>query len=151
MGFRNQNPKKSLDQKSPPPPTPTPQKQKKSHAEFLSLKNFQKAWNDIRWNIEKQVWLYLFVELCGQDMQSLHESSDCFEYPQNSLIKPSHPNKFLPKFPTLKKSQNWKFQTPKLPSIILVSWNPKYPLGSCLLFKFYVSFLYNSLIFITIT
>ena len=123
-----------------PPPHPLTKKKSKkknSHAEFPSLKNFQKALNDIRW--KKKFWKTSFVvtlcfvaEVCGQDMQSLHESSDCFEYPQNSLIKPSYPKKFLPKFPTLEKSCKWKFQTPQNPLIILVTWNPKYLLGSCL-------------------
>ena len=36
----------------------------------------------------------LFTELCGQDMRvNYHESSDCFEYPQKSLLKSSHPKK----------------------------------------------------------
>ena len=101
----------------PPPPTIKKKTEKKSHAEFPSLKNFQKALNDIRWKIKfwktSFVVLINFAEVCGQDMPSLHKSSDCFEYPQNSLIEPSHPKKFLPRFPTLKKSWNWKFQTPK--------------------------------------
>jgi len=31
-----------------------------------------------------------------------HGSSDCFEYPQKSLLKSSHPRKYLPNFPTQK-------------------------------------------------
>jgi len=29
-----------------------------------------------------------------------HGSSDCFEYPKKSLLKSSHPKKYLPNFPT---------------------------------------------------
>ena len=45
LGFK-QNPKKSLDQNLTPP---------KSHAKFLSHKNFQKALNDITQKIETLV------------------------------------------------------------------------------------------------
>ena len=45
QGFQ-QNPKKYLKQKLTP---------KKSHVEFLSHKNFQKALNDMTWKIEKLV------------------------------------------------------------------------------------------------
>ena len=31
-----------------------------------------------------------------------HESSNCFEYPKKSLLKSSHPKKYLPNFPTPK-------------------------------------------------
>jgi len=44
-----------------------------------------------------------------------HESSDCVEYPKNSLLKSSHPKKYLPNFPT---QANEKFQTQKIPLII---------------------------------
>ena len=43
-----------------------------------------------------------------------HESSYCFAYPKKSLLKSSYPKKFLPKFPTQKKSQNRRFQSPKI-------------------------------------
>ena len=59
----NQNPKKSLDQKFPPSPTNKKKKtEKKSYAEFPSLKNFQKALNDIRWKIK--FWKQVVVLIC---------------------------------------------------------------------------------------
>ena len=63
LGFK-QNPKKSLDQNLIP---------KKSHAEFPSHKNFQRNYA---------------VGVCG----NYHESSDCFEYPNKSLLKSSYLN-----------------------------------------------------------
>ena len=47
-----------------------------------------------------------------------------------SLLKSSHPTKYLANFPTPKKSRNQKFQTPKNPLIILVTWNLDYPPGN---------------------
>ena len=41
-----------------------------------------------------------------------HESSDCFEYPQKSLLKSSHPEKYLPNFPT-QKIPGSKISNPK--------------------------------------
>jgi len=41
-----------------------------------------------------------------------HESSDCFEYPKESLLSSSHPKKYL---------KISKFQTQKNPSIIPVT------------------------------
>ena len=79
-------PTKSLDQDLAP---------QKSHAKFLSHKNFQKALDDITRKIET---LALNT--------------------QKILAKI-----FLPK-----KSRNWKFQTPKNPSIIPVTQNLAYPL-----------------------
>ena len=153
-GQKSKPKKKSLDQKfTPPPPQPKKKQKKKSHAEFPSLENFQKALNDIRWKIK--FWKTSLVVLIRRSMWPGYAVTAqifrLFWIAPNSLIKPSHPKKFLPKFPTLKKSWNWKFQTPKNPLIILITWNPKYPLGSCLSFKFYVSFVFNSLLFITIT
>ena len=47
-GGKNQNPKKSLGLPTKPPKIPGPKiNPQKSHAEFRSLKNFQKALNDI--------------------------------------------------------------------------------------------------------
>ena len=92
---KNQNPKKSLDQ------TLTV---KKSHAEFPSRKNFQKALYDITRKIEALVL-----------------------NPQKPLLQSSYPKKYLPKFSYPKKPQNRKFQTQKNPSVIPVTWNPEYP------------------------
>ena len=56
-----------------------------------------------------------------------NRSSDCFEYPQKSLLKSSHSQKILYKFPYPQKSQNRRSQTQKSPSIIPVTWNPEHP------------------------
>ena len=73
LGFK-QNPKTSLDQNLIP---------QKSHAEFPSHKNFQRNYA---------------AGVCG----NYHESSDCFEYPNKSLLKSSYLNNntilYLPKF-----------------------------------------------------
>ena len=50
-----------------------------------------------------------------------HESSDCFEYPKNSLLKSSHPKKCLANLPTLpsphlpppKKTESKEVSNPK--------------------------------------
>ena len=61
------------------------------------------------------------------NMGNYHKPSDCFEYPQKSLLKSSYPKKFLPKSSYPQKSRNQKFLTPKNPSVIPVTWNPEYP------------------------
>ena len=55
-----------------------------------------------------------------------NESSDCFEYPKDSLLKSSCLKKYLPKFSYPPKIPNSKFQTPKNSSVIPVTWNPEY-------------------------
>ena len=113
-GGKNQNPKKFLDQNL------TPQK---SHAEFPSHKNFQKAEA-----VAKQVWFYtLFTKLtllgvCGNYRKS---ANLLFLIPKQipTLIK--LPRKYLPKVSYPKKSQNQRFHAPKKPSIIPVTWNPE--------------------------
>ena len=57
----------------------------KSHAEFPSLKNFQKALNDIIYCA--LVGCTLFAVLRVRDTR-LHyqESSNCFEYPKNPYL-----------------------------------------------------------------
>ena len=42
-----------------------------------------------------------------------HESSDCFEYPKKSLLKSSHPIKYLPIFPTQKNPGIKSFDHPR--------------------------------------
>ena len=71
------------------------QNPKKSHADFPSHKNFQSNYT---------------ARTCG----SYHESSDCFEYPKKSLIKSSHPKKYLPDFPTQKNPGKSKNLSPSL-------------------------------------
>ena len=55
-----------------------------------------------------------------------NESSDCFVYPQKSLLKSGHTKKHLLNFPTQKKSWDRKFQTQNNPWIIPITWNPAY-------------------------
>jgi len=43
-----------------------------------------------------------FAELHGRVRGHYHESSDRFEYSKKSLLKSSHPKKYLPNFPTQK-------------------------------------------------
>ena len=42
-----------------------------------------------------------------------HGSSDCFEYPKKSLLKSSHPKKYLPNFPTQKNPGMENFKPKK--------------------------------------
>ena len=72
-------------QKSKPKKIPGPNfNPQKSHAKFLSHKNFQKAET-----VAKQVWFYtLFAKLTWPGMcGNYHESSDSFQYPPKSLLK----------------------------------------------------------------
>ena len=98
QGFKQNPPKKSLDQNLT---------LKKSHAKFPSHKNFQRNY-------------------AAGIRRSYLKSSDCFEYPQNSLLKLSYPKKYLPKFSYPKNSRDRKFQTQTNPSITPVTWNRKY-------------------------
>ena len=43
-----------------------------------------------------------------------HESSDCFKYPKKSLLKSSHPIKYLPNFPTPKNPGIEHFKPEKI-------------------------------------
>jgi len=45
--------------------------------------------------------------------KKIHESSDCFEYPEESLFKSGHPRKYLPNFPTPLKNPGIKNFEPK--------------------------------------
>ena len=56
-----------------------------------------------------------------------HESSDCFEYTKKSLLKSSHPRKYLQKFSFPKNPCVENFTLPKNPSVIPVTWNPWSP------------------------
>ena len=56
-----------------------------------------------------------------------NESSDCFEYPKNSLLKSSCLEKYLPKFSYPQNIPNSKFQTQKNSSVIPVTWNLVHP------------------------
>ena len=97
-GLQTESKKKSLDQNLT---------LKKSHAKFPSHKNFQRNY-------------------AAGIRRSYLKSSDCFEYPQNSLLKLSYPKKYLPKFSYPKNSRDRKFQTQTNPSITPVTWNRKY-------------------------
>ena len=96
----NKNPQKSLNQKWTP---------KNPHAEFPSLKIFQKALNDITQKIKtleiQCLCLFLHHTIWG------------------------HPKKYLPNFPFRKNSGIVNFEPPKDPSIFPVTWNPEYHLG----------------------
>ena len=50
-----------------------------------------------------------------------HESSDYSEYTKKSLLKSSHPRKYLQKFSFPKKSRYRKFHTSKNPSVTPVT------------------------------
>ena len=82
---------------------------KKSLAEFPSHKNLQKTLNYITRKTETLV----------------------LNTPKNTYLNQATPRKYLPKFSYPKKSRNRKFQTPKNPSIIPVTWNPEYPCWGC--------------------
>ena len=82
---------------------------KKSYAEFPNLKIFQKALNYLTRKIN--VLKTSLVVICSQNYEAEirghhHESSDCFNTNINfntnfkSLLKSSHPKKYLRKFPT---------------------------------------------------
>ena len=55
----------------------------------------------------------LFTELHTRIHGNYHQSSDCFEYPKNSLLKLSYPKKYLPKFSFPKKIQKLEISNPK--------------------------------------
>ena len=102
-GSKNQNPKKSLGLQTKPQKIPGPKFNPKK-SQLPNHKNFQRNY-------------------AARIHRNYHKSSDCLEYPQKSLLKSSYPKKYLPKFSYLKKSRNWKFQTPKNPLIIPVVWS----------------------------
>ena len=56
------------------------------------------------------------------------ESSDCFEYPNKTLLKSSHQKKYLPNFPTLKNPRIKNFKPPKIvwssPPLEILSTQP---------------------------
>ena len=59
-----------------------------------------------------------------------HESSDCFEYPKKSLLKSSHPKKYLPNNIVLdQKIWELKISNPKDSWIIPITWNLEFTLG----------------------
>ena len=71
-----------------------------------SLTNFRRAGKDITRKKTKG----------SQDTRVLpryHESSDCFEYPNKSPLKSSHPKKYLPNFPTQNKIPESKISNPQ--------------------------------------
>ena len=100
---KKQNPQKSLDQNLTP---------KKSHAEFPSHKNFQKALNDF----------------LAQNIETLVLNTPKNPYLNQATPPPPQKNKkqkncqiFLPP----QNPENWKFQTQKISLIISVTWNPE--------------------------
>ena len=107
---QNSNPEKSQDLKFTP---------KNSHAEFPSLKNFQKALNDITRKIKflKQVWLFfLFAELYGRDTPA--------DTTMNlQIILNAQKLRSLLKSRNQKKKYLPKYSTPKIPELKIL--NPK--------------------------
>ena len=86
---------------------------KKSHAEFPSLKNFQKTLNDITClfylvvlhpqNYAARIhWHYHKSSDCFKIHWHYHKSSDCFKNPKNPYLNQATPKKYLPNFPTQK-------------------------------------------------
>ena len=98
-----------------PGPKINPQK---SHAEFLSLKNFQKVLNDITCLLCLVVFYSQnhAVEIHGH----YHETSYCIEYRKN-------PKTHLPNIATQKHPGIENFKSKKNRSIIPVTWSPGYP------------------------
>ena len=123
-GFQ-QNPKKSLDPKLTP---------KKSHAEFPSLKNFQKALNDMPRKIKP---LEHYAEWQrGRNTRALPRIFSLFWIPKNSLLKLSHrkkKKKYLPNYPTQKNPGIKNLKPKKIlrscPSLVI--WRTT-PWGHCL-------------------
>ena len=97
-GQKSKPPKISVPKCNPPPP-----KKKNPMPNFRAIK-FPES---IKW-------------------YNYNKSSDCFEYPKNSLLKSSCLKKYLPKFSYPPKIPNSKFQTPKNSLVIPVTWNPEY-------------------------
>ena len=97
-GAKNHYPKKSLDQKLAP---------KKSHAESLNLNRRAR-----RPGFSVGTITILQIVLNSQNNPYLNQATK---------------KKILSKFYYPKRSWNRKFQTPRNPVIIPVTWNPEYP------------------------
>jgi len=74
----------------------------------------------------------LFAEVYAAGIRGhCHESSDCFEYLKKSLLKSSHPKKYLPGFPTQKNPGIENFKPKKIlrssPSLEIRSTPPPPP------------------------
>ena len=113
-------------QKSKPKKIPGPNfNPQKSHAKFLSHKNFWKAET-----VAKQVWFYtLFAKVTWPGIWgNYHESSDCFQYSQKFLLKSgysSYPKNTFQNCPTKKNPKINNFKPPKIPqsSLLLEIWS----------------------------
>ena len=75
-----------------------------------------------------QVWMYFF----GKTKRPRYTGTNMnlqpvLNTPKKAVLELIRRKIYSPNFPTQKKSLNRKFQTPKTPSIIPVTWNPKYP------------------------
>ena len=108
-------------QKSKPKKIPGPNfNPQKSHAKFLSHKNFWKAET-----VAKQVWFYtLFAKLTWPGIfGNYHESSDCFQYSQKFLLKSgysSYPKNTFQNCPTKKNPKINNFKPKKIPQSSLL-------------------------------
>ena len=92
---KNQNSKKSLDQKLPPPPkkkTPMPNFPvgvKWYNTKFKNVRNWMKCLF-----LRNTMWIY--------HTRHYHESSNGFEYPKNPYLKQASPWKYFPNSPSQK-------------------------------------------------
>ena len=93
-GRGDQNPKESLDQKLTP---------KNPMPDFWAWKISKKQLNDKT----QQVWLYVILRT--MDTRANKTQIFFFWMPKKSLLKSSHPKKYLPN--CTQKSWHWKFQT----------------------------------------
>ena len=101
-GGKNKNPKKYLNEKLPPPPPP-PTKKENPMPNFRSLKVYRK---------QNKFDCTSFAELRDRDTRALPRNFRLFWIPKESLLKWSHPKKYLPNFPTQKNPglENFKRQ-----------------------------------------
>ena len=96
---KNKNPKKFLNQKSPP----LPHQKKNPMPNCRALKVYRK---------QNKFDCTLFAELRERDTRALPRNFRLFWIPKESFLKSSHPKKYLPNFPTQKNPgiENFKRQ-----------------------------------------
>ena len=125
-GGKNQNPKKSLGLPTKPTKKSLDQKltPKKSHAKFLSLKNLQKALNDIT----QKIWTIEIECLCLFINHTIWIYRLFWIPPKIPYLNQATQEKMLAKFFYPKKSQRLKCQTQKFlwssPSLEIWSTTP---------------------------
>ena len=118
----NKTPQKIPGPTINPPKIPGPKiNPPKIPCAFLSLKNLQKALNDITWKIWTTVeCLCLFI---------IHHTIWIYRmfWIPPKIPYSKHPQKMLAKFFHPKNSSQSKISNPKNPSIIPITWNLEYP------------------------